>query len=107
MTGSIPLTLLLAASAAYSVGGLFMKRSAGLALAQPTLIFVALFVVGALLQARGMKDGDLGVAYVFVLGVEAVLTVLLSTVVLGEGLPTSRLLAIGLIVGGIAWLRTT
>jgi multidrug transporter EmrE-like cation transporter len=107
VTLPLSLPLLLAASAAYAVGGLFMKRSDGLVHAQPTLIFVALFVVGALLQARGMKGGALGVEYIFVLGVEAVLTVVLSMIVLGEGYTTSRLLAIALVVSGIAWLRTT
>jgi quaternary ammonium compound-resistance protein SugE len=101
------LALLLAASTSYAAGGLFMKRSAGLTVLPPTLAFLGLFMAGALLQARGMKDGELGVAYIFVLGVEAVLTAVISTLLLNESLSLSRVGAIAVIVAGIAWLHTT
>jgi multidrug transporter EmrE-like cation transporter len=107
MTGWLSLSLLLTASAAYAVGGLFMKRSAGLTQMPPTLVFLALFVAGALVQARAMKDGELGPAFIFVLGAEAVLTVIISAMILGESYSVSRLLAITLVVVGVGWLRTT
>ena len=59
---------LVLASAAYAVGGLFMKQSAGLSHPRPTIAFLALFAGGATLQAAGMKSADLGVSYIFVLG---------------------------------------
>lgn len=101
------LVLLVAASLAYAVGGLFMKQSDGLTHLVPTLVFLALFAGGASLQALGMRHGDMGVAYVLVLGVEAVFAVALSAVVLHEGYSASRLAAVALVLIGIAWLRRT
>jgi quaternary ammonium compound-resistance protein SugE len=98
---------LVLASAAYAAGGLFMKQSAGLSHPRPTLAFLALFAAGAVLQAVGMKSADLGVSYIFVLGVEAVMTVLLSMFYLHEGYTPSRIAAIVLVVAGIVWLRRT
>jgi multidrug transporter EmrE-like cation transporter len=96
---------LLLASFAYSIGGLFMKQSAGLSHAGPTAVFLALFAGGAILQALGMRHGDLGPAYIFVLGVEALITLLLSALYLQESYSASRLAAIAMVVVGIVWLR--
>lgn len=97
--------LLVLASIAYAVGGLFMKQSDGVTRLMPTVAFLALFVSGAMMQAFGMKQADMGVSYVFVLGLEAIAAVLLSAFVLHEGYSASRLAAIALVVIGIAWLR--
>ncbi|HUR33197.1 MAG TPA: SMR family transporter [Vicinamibacterales bacterium] len=99
------LLLLVAASVAYAVGGLFMKQSDGVTRVLPTLGFLALFASGAILQALGMKQADMGVSYVFVLGVEAIAAVILSWLVLHEHYPVSRLAAMALVVIGVAWLR--
>jgi len=98
---------LVLASAAYAVGGLFMKQSAGLSRPRATIAFLGLFAGGATLQAAGMKSADLGVSYIFVLGVEALMTVLLSMFYLHESYTPSRIAAITLVVVGIAWLRRT
>jgi small multidrug resistance pump/quaternary ammonium compound-resistance protein SugE len=84
-----------------------MKLSEGATHAGQTVAFLALFACGALLQAIGMKQSDMGVAYVFVLGLEAVLAVLLSAYFLRESYTASRLAAIGLVLIGVAWLRAT
>jgi len=99
------LVTLVLAAVAYAAGGLFMKQSEGVTRLLPTLMFLAFFATGALLQALGMKHADMGASYVFVLGVEAVSAVLLSAFVLHESYSLSRLLAITLVVVGIAWLR--
>jgi multidrug transporter EmrE-like cation transporter len=101
------LGLLVVASIAYAVGGLFMKASGGVTRINPTLGFVALFVLGALAQARGMRDADMSSSYVLVLGIEAIVAVLLGVSVLGESLTLSRLAAIACVVAGVAWLRAT
>jgi multidrug transporter EmrE-like cation transporter len=101
------LMLLAIASALYAVGGLFMKQSDGVTRLVPTLIFLALFVAGATLQAAGMKRADMGVSYVLVLGMEAVAAVVLSVAVLGESYSASRAAAIVLVLAGIVWLRST
>jgi multidrug transporter EmrE-like cation transporter len=99
--------LLTLAALAFSAGGLFMKLSAGLTRPWPTVTFVLLFVAGALVQAVAMRRSDLGVAYIFVLGLEAAITALLSAWMLHEAYPPQRLAAIGMVVIGILWLRST
>ena len=99
------LFMLIAASIVYAVGGLLMKQSDGVTRLMPTLGFLVLFAGGAAMQAIGMKQADMGVSYVFVLGVEAIAAVLLSAAFLGETYSASRLGAIALVLIGIAWLR--
>ena len=99
-------TLLLAVAAlAFSAGGLFMKLSAGLTRPAPTATFIFLFVAGAVIQALAMRRSDLGVTYVFVLGLEAIVTVLLSAWLLHESYSFQRIAAIALVIIGIALLR--
>ena len=99
------LFMLIAASIAYAVGGLFMKQSDGVTRLLPTIAFLVLFGCGAAMQAVGMKHADMGISYVFVLGVEAIAAVLLSAFFLGETYSLSRFGAIALVLIGIAWLR--
>src|SRR5712692_11915812 len=101
------LAQLLIASAAYALGGLFMKLSAGLSRPWPAVAFALLFLGGAMLQALGMRNTDLGASYVFVLGVEALIAVGLSVVYLHESYPPSRIAAVLVVVVGVAWLRRT
>jgi small multidrug resistance pump/quaternary ammonium compound-resistance protein SugE len=103
----MPLLLLACASILYATGGLFMKQSDGMTTLTPSIVFLALFVAGSMLQALGMRRTDMGIAYVLVLGMEAVAAVVLSVVVLNETYSASRLAAIALVVVGIAWLRST
>src|SRR5690349_15436154 len=99
------LFMLIGASIAYAVGGLLMKQSDGVTRLMPTVGFLVLFGCGAAMQAIGMKQADMGISYVFVLGVEAIAAVLLSALFLGESYSVSRLGAIALVLIGIAWLR--
>ena len=98
---------LIVAAVAFSVGGLLMKLSAGLTRPAPTAGFLILFLAGAAVQTLGMRRTDLSLAYIFVLGLEATLTVLFSVWYLKEHCPPQRIAAIVLIVAGIAWLRYT
>jgi multidrug transporter EmrE-like cation transporter len=101
------LTQLILASVVYAIGGLFMKLSQGLSRPWPTIAFSVLFLTGAMLQALGMRGADMGVSYVFVLGVEALVATGLSAAYLHEGFPPSRIAAVMLVVIGVAWLRRT
>jgi len=101
------LAQLVVASVAYAVGGLFMKLSHGLSRPWPTIAFSLLFLIGAMLQALGMRDTDMGVSYVFVLGVEALIATALGAAYLHEGFPPARIAAVVLVVIGVAWLRRT
>jgi multidrug transporter EmrE-like cation transporter len=101
------LAQLLVASTAFAAGGLFMKLSAGLTRPWPTIAFSLLFLAGAMLQALGMRGSDMGVSYVFVLGVEALVATGLSAAYLHESFPPSRIAAVLLVVAGVMWLRRT
>jgi quaternary ammonium compound-resistance protein SugE len=99
------LALLTLAAFCFASGGVFMKTSAGASRPLPTMAFLLLFVAGAVLQARAMRRLDMGVAYVAVLGLEAVLALGFSILLLGERLSLFRLFAVILIVSGVALLR--
>jgi multidrug transporter EmrE-like cation transporter len=101
------LFMLVLASAAYAIGGVFMKMSEGLVRPAPAAAFVALFAGGSLVQALGMRGADLSVGYIIVLGVEAVLAVALSVFYLHERLTPARAAAVALVVVGVLWLRRT
>lgn len=97
--------LLLAASVLFAIGGLFMKYSQGLTRPGPSVAVFALFCAGAACQAVAMRRAEMGVAYIFVLGLEAILAFLLSVFLLSERVSVSRVCAVALIVAGIALLE--
>jgi multidrug transporter EmrE-like cation transporter len=99
------LALLSLAALCFAAGGVFMKASAGAARPLPTIAFLLLFIAGALLQARAMRQLDMGAVYVAVLGLEAVLALAFSVALLGERLSFFRLVAVVLIVFGVTLLR--
>ena len=89
----------------FAVGGFFMKVSQGALKNLATAIFLALFVAGALLQARAMRRADMGAVYIAVLGLEAAFALALSAGVLHEHLSWQRITAAVLIVAGVSLLR--
>ena len=101
------LLLLLVAATAFAAGGVFMKLSEGAARPLPTLAFLALFVLGAVVQALAMRQASLGGVYIAVLGLEAALALVFSVALFGESLTPVRVLAVVLILGGVALLRGT
>jgi len=94
-----------AAALAFATGGIFMKLSQGLARWPAVVAVFVCFVVGAALQALAMERRDLGVIYILVLGAEAVLAFGFGVALFEEVVTLRRLLALGLIVVGIALLR--
>ncbi|EPX55701.1 hypothetical protein D187_008262 [Cystobacter fuscus DSM 2262] len=99
------MVLLLFTAVCFAGGGIFMKLSEGVSRPLPTLAFLGLFVLGAVLQALALRQADLGVVYVAVLGLEAALTLVFSVALFHEGLSPRRLLAVLLILCGVALLR--
>ncbi len=101
------MTLLLAAlaAAAYAVGGVFMKHSAGLTQPRPSLAVFALFVAGAALQTLSMRDSLMSSNYLIVLGLEAAIALALGVALLGEGLSLVRAAGVVFVVIGVAILR--
>lgn len=102
---SVANSLLLLASLAYSVGGIFMKTSQGLTRLGPSAAVFALFVIGAGLQSVAMRKSELGTAYVFVLGLEAILAFSFGLCLFGEAFTTSKLTGVALIIVGISLLH--
>ena len=81
-----------------------MKASSGLTRIGPSVAVFVLFCLGAGCQALGMRRTEMGVAYISVLGLEALAAFALSAIALGERVTISKIGALLLIVGGIALL---
>lgn len=101
----IPVTLMIAAAFAYTCGGVCMKYSVGLTRPVPTLLLFPLFLLGAGLQALAMRSTDMGVAYIFVLGLESLLAFVFSIFLFNEVASLTRVLAVFLITMGIILLH--
>lgn len=100
-----PVFLLCAASLAFTIGGVCMKYSEGLVRPWPTALLFGLFMAGAGFQAVAMRTSEMGVAYIFVLGLESVLAFLFSVSLFHEPASGTRILAVLLITGGIMLLH--
>lgn len=99
------LFLSLAAALLFAVGGVFMKVSSGLERLVPGSIALVLFLAGAVVQTLALKHAELGVAYVFVLGLEAVLAFVFGAIFFAESVSLPKVLGVALIIGGFALLN--
>ncbi len=95
----------LAAAVAFTVGGVFMKYSAGLTHLRPSLALFLLFAAGAAAQAMAMRRAEMSATYILVLGLESVLAFALGVVVFAEPATPVRLFAVALVTAGILLLR--
>ena len=93
------------AALAFSIGGYFMKLSAGLKQLRPTLLVFAFFAVGASFQTVAMRGEQMAFTYIVVLGLEAVSALVLSILLLHEGISVPKLAGVGLVLLGIALLQ--
>jgi multidrug transporter EmrE-like cation transporter len=93
------------AALSFSVGGYFMKLSAGLTQLRPTLMVFGCFALGVCCQTVAMRGEEMAVTYIVILGLEAITAFLLSIVLLHEGSSIHKLVGIGLVLLGIAFLR--
>jgi multidrug transporter EmrE-like cation transporter len=96
---------ILTASAAFGVGGAFMKTSEGFARLVPGLVALACFLVGAVLLTMAVRAEGLSTAYTIGLGVEAVVSVGLGRYLYGEHLHAPQAVGVGLIVVGVLAIR--
>jgi small multidrug resistance pump len=93
---------IVAGSLAFSIGGAFMHTSAGFTRLWPSVLVAACFVVGAAFVARAVQVGGLSTTYVVGLGVEAIISVAIGLIILGERLTTTQMA--GLLIIGIGLL---
>lgn len=95
------------AAIAFTLGGVFMKAADGIRQPGPTAGFLLLFAVGAVLQSQAMRGAELGMTYILVLGLEALLAFSFGVALYGEPVRLTKIVAVLLVVAGIALLRTT
>jgi multidrug transporter EmrE-like cation transporter len=95
----------LAAAIFFAVGGVSMKASAGMTRLTPTLLFFLFFAVGAAFQALALRHAELGVAYLVVLGLEAVLAATLGVLIFSERVSALKCIGVLAVVVGIVLLH--
>ena len=96
---------LIMSSVAFGVGALFMRPSEG---TQRVVAMIALslcFAAGGLFMANAVRHGTLSTTYLLGLGLEAVITIAIGTLLLNERLGGREWSAIGLILAGLVVLR--
>ncbi len=107
MVDSVPPNVLtvLIASVAFGVGGSLMPASDGFTKPVPSAGVLVLFVLGAVLLARAVRNEGLSQVFVLGLGLEAVVTLAIALVVMREHVSLVQVLGITSILGGVAALR--
>jgi len=81
-----------------------MKYSDGLTKAAPSVLLFVLFALGAALQALAMKNAEMAVSYIFVLGLESVLAFIFGVAVFHESAGLVKVIAVALVTSGIMLL---
>jgi multidrug transporter EmrE-like cation transporter len=97
--------LVIFAALLFSAGGYFMKLSQGMTQLVPTVAFMFLFLLGAVMQTFALEKTQLSVTYVLVLGIEAITAFLLGIFMLGENTTPFKVGGTVLILFGIIALR--
>jgi multidrug transporter EmrE-like cation transporter len=101
--GMVPAML---AALAFTTGGVVMKHAAGVRHAGPVAGYVILFfALRSVLQSQAMKGKELGPIYILVLGLEAALAFGVGAMLFDEAATWRKLIAVTLIVLGIALLK--
>ena len=93
------------AALAFTIGGIYMKLSEGLKYPAFSLAVFLFFILGAGLQAVAMRKAEMGVAYLFVLGLESVLAFTFGVLFFQEGCSWRKLVGVALVMIGIILLH--
>lgn len=101
------LALTCLAALSFSIGGYFMKESAGLTHLKPALLVFVLFGIGAALQTLAMRGHPMAVTYIVVLGLEAITALCLGIFVLHEGTSILKLGGVAFVLVGIVMLKAS
>ncbi len=99
------LLLIASAALAFAIGGIFMKLSVGLSRLGPSVWLFLCFAAGAICQTLALRRSDLGVAYLFVLGLEAVLTFVFGVWFFREACSLTKIAGVAAVVIGILLLH--
>jgi quaternary ammonium compound-resistance protein SugE len=90
---------------AFTAGGVFMKHADGLRNLMPSALFLTLFALGASLQSQALRRAELGVTYILILGIEAMLAFGFGVLFFSETVTLAKAGAILLILAGAVLLR--
>jgi multidrug transporter EmrE-like cation transporter len=99
----IYLTIL--AALLFGSSGYFMKLSEGLTRPVPTVGFCLMLVLGGLLMTFAVQHVNLGKTYVIISGLESVTTFFLAAFMLGEQMTPFKMIATGVVMGGVLALQ--
>jgi multidrug transporter EmrE-like cation transporter len=97
--------LIIGGSLAFSIGGAFMKASNGLTRLPPTMIVICSFIIGAALVTKAATSANLSTTIVVGLGFEAILTIGIGIVFLGDRISVGQALGMLLVLTGITLVR--
>jgi small multidrug resistance pump len=101
------LIIAVGAALSFTIGGIFMQMSQGLSQIVPTALIYLCFGLGATLQTLVMhKSGEMGITYVLIVGLEAILAVGFGILFFQEGYSPLKLVGITLITIGVVFLRS-
>lgn len=82
-----------------------MKYAAGFTRLAPSVLVVLAAIAGIYFLTLALRELPVSIAYPIWTGIGTLGTVLLGTLLLGETLGPGKLLAVGLIVAGVAGLK--
>ena len=91
----------IAAAVTFTAGGAFMKASDGMTRFGLTFAMYASFAAGATFQALALRQAELGVAYMFSLGLEAVLIFAFGQVFFAEQASLPKVVGVATIIVGM------
>jgi multidrug transporter EmrE-like cation transporter len=99
--------LFISMSAAFSfaIGGIFMQLSEGFSKPLPSLLVYICFGIGASLQIYATNASSVGITYILVLGLEAIMVFLISNFIFKEPYSLLKVAGIILVVIGVVFLR--
>ena len=86
------------------VWAIALKQTDGFTRLVPTLIFLPLYLLSAMLLGLALKNLPIGTGYAVWVGIGAVGSALAGIIFLSESPDLQRLLPIGLIAIGVVWL---
>jgi quaternary ammonium compound-resistance protein SugE len=89
----------------FGASSYFMKLSEGLSKPVPTVAFCLMLILGGLALTLALEQSPLGKTYVIVVGLESITTFLLAAFLLGEEMTVFKMVATGVVMGGVLALQ--
>ena len=94
------------AAGCFAIAGLMMKLSEGLTVVAPTVALFLLVITGSVAQTLAMRNREMAVTYIVVIGLEVLAAVALGSLLLGERASVIKVVGTALVLSGIVLLQT-